>query len=67
MNHSTLDRTRIDLSGRTALVMGSAPGMGYTIATRFAEAGAAVVLHGRTAAGWKRRAHVCPRVFPAHR
>jgi hypothetical protein len=52
MNRSTLDRTRIDLPGRTALVMDP---------RRFRSA------RGRTAAGWTLRAHVCPRVFPAHR
>jgi NAD(P)-dependent dehydrogenase (short-subunit alcohol dehydrogenase family) len=37
----------LDFSGRVALVTGSAGGLGQTIATRFAEAGAAVVVHYR--------------------
>ena len=39
---------RIDLSGKTALVTGSTSGMGYAMAKGLAEAGAAVVVHGRT-------------------
>lgn len=38
----------IDLSGKTALVTGSTSGMGYAIAKGLAEAGAAVVVHGRS-------------------
>ncbi|MEV1179601.1 SDR family NAD(P)-dependent oxidoreductase [Nonomuraea sp. NPDC049784] len=38
----------IDLTGRTALVIGSASGMGAAMATRLAAAGAAVIVHGRT-------------------
>jgi NAD(P)-dependent dehydrogenase (short-subunit alcohol dehydrogenase family) len=41
---------RIDLSGKTALVTGSTSGMGYAIAKGLAEAGAAVVIHGRSEA-----------------
>jgi len=37
----------IDLSGRTALVTGSTQGIGAAIATRLADAGAAVVVNGR--------------------
>ena len=37
----------IDLSGRLALVTGSTQGIGQAIATRLAEAGAAVVVNGR--------------------
>ncbi|WP_214368116.1 SDR family NAD(P)-dependent oxidoreductase [Pseudonocardia sp. H11422] len=37
----------IDLGGRTALVSGSAQGIGYAIATELARAGASVVLNGR--------------------
>src|ERR1700712_2008138 len=39
---------RIDLSGRTALVTGSTAGLGYAIAAGLADAGATVVLNGRT-------------------
>ena len=37
----------IDLGGRLALVTGSTQGIGQAIATRLAEAGAAVVVNGR--------------------
>ncbi len=39
---------RIDLNGRTALVSGSTAGIGLAIAGGLAEAGAAVVVNGRT-------------------
>jgi gluconate 5-dehydrogenase len=39
-----------DLSGRTALVTGAARGIGYSIAEALAQAGARVVLNGRTPA-----------------
>lgn len=39
---------RIDLSGRTALVTGSTAGIGFAIASGLAEAGATVVVNGRT-------------------
>lgn len=39
---------KIDLAGRRALVTGSTSGIGYAIAKALAEAGAAVVVHGRT-------------------
>jgi NAD(P)-dependent dehydrogenase (short-subunit alcohol dehydrogenase family) len=38
----------IDLSGKTAIVTGSTAGIGFAIAKGLAEAGAAVVLNGRT-------------------
>ncbi|MCW0212212.1 MAG: SDR family oxidoreductase [Pseudonocardia sp.] len=38
----------IDLSGRTALVTGSTQGIGHAIATRLAQAGAEVVVNGRS-------------------
>ncbi len=38
----------IDLSGRTAVVSGSTAGIGLAIATGLAEAGATVVVNGRT-------------------
>jgi NAD(P)-dependent dehydrogenase (short-subunit alcohol dehydrogenase family) len=41
---------RIDLTGRGALVTGSTAGIGYAIAKGLAEAGARVVLNGRTEA-----------------
>ena len=40
---------KIDLSGRIAVVTGSTGGIGYAIATGLADAGATVVLNGRTA------------------
>ena len=40
---------KIDLLDRTAIVTGSTEGIGYAIAKGFAEAGATVVLNGRTA------------------
>jgi gluconate 5-dehydrogenase len=42
-------RSLFDLTGRTALVTGSARGIGYSLATGLAQAGAAVVLNGRQA------------------
>jgi NAD(P)-dependent dehydrogenase (short-subunit alcohol dehydrogenase family) len=39
---------RIDLSGKRALITGSTAGIGFAIASGLAEAGAAVVLNGRT-------------------
>ncbi len=40
---------KIDLSGKTALVTGSTEGIGFAIAKGLHEAGAAVVINGRTA------------------
>jgi NAD(P)-dependent dehydrogenase (short-subunit alcohol dehydrogenase family) len=44
----TGESMRIDLRGRRALVTGSTSGMGNAIAKGMAEAGAAVVVHGRS-------------------
>ncbi len=41
---------QIDLSGKTALVTGSTEGIGFAIATGLQQAGASVVINGRTAA-----------------
>jgi NAD(P)-dependent dehydrogenase (short-subunit alcohol dehydrogenase family) len=41
---------KIDLSGKTAIVTGSTEGIGYAIAVGLAEAGARVVVNGRTQA-----------------
>lgn len=41
---------KIDLAGKTALVTGSTEGIGFAIAQGLAEAGAAVVVNGRTPA-----------------
>ena len=40
----------IDLSGKTALVTGSTEGIGFAIARGLADAGASVIVNGRTAA-----------------
>ena len=40
---------KIDLSGKTAVVTGSTKGIGFAIAKGLAEAGAEVVINGRTA------------------
>ena len=41
---------KIDLSGKTAIITGSTEGIGFAIAKGLAEAGATVVVNGRTAA-----------------
>ena len=41
----------IDLSGETAIVMGSTGGIGYAIAKGLAESGARVVVNGRSGSG----------------
>jgi NAD(P)-dependent dehydrogenase (short-subunit alcohol dehydrogenase family) len=45
---------KIDLSGKTAIVTGSTAGIGYAIAKGLAQAGATVVVNGRTAAAVER-------------
>jgi NAD(P)-dependent dehydrogenase (short-subunit alcohol dehydrogenase family) len=40
----------IDLSGKTALVTGSTEGIGFAIAQGLAQAGATVIINGRTGA-----------------
>ena len=61
---------RIDLTGKRALVTGSTSGMGYAIAKALAEAGAAVVVHGRTeartAAARERLAAELPSASKSH-
>lgn len=42
---------KIDLSGKTTIVTGSTAGIGYAIARGLAQAGAAVVVNGRSPAG----------------
>ncbi|HVT04815.1 MAG TPA: SDR family NAD(P)-dependent oxidoreductase, partial [Thermoanaerobaculia bacterium] len=41
---------RIDLQGKRAIVTGSTAGIGFAIASGLAEAGAAVVINGRSEA-----------------
>jgi gluconate 5-dehydrogenase len=43
-------RTLFDLTGRTVLITGSGQGLGFALAQGLAQAGAALVLNGRTAA-----------------
>jgi NAD(P)-dependent dehydrogenase (short-subunit alcohol dehydrogenase family) len=45
------DDVKIDLTGKRAMVTGSTSGMGYAMAKALAEAGAAVVVNGRTEMG----------------
>jgi NAD(P)-dependent dehydrogenase (short-subunit alcohol dehydrogenase family) len=45
---------KIDLSGKTAIVSGSTAGIGYAIAKGLAQAGAEVVLNGRSSAAVER-------------
>jgi NAD(P)-dependent dehydrogenase (short-subunit alcohol dehydrogenase family) len=44
-----MDRMKIDLSGKRAVISGSTAGIGYAIAVGLARAGAQVILNGRTA------------------
>jgi len=50
MDGSGMSQGSFDLSGRTALVTGSARGIGLAIARGLAQAGARVVLNGRQTA-----------------
>lgn len=47
---------KIDLTGKTAIVTGSTSGIGYAIARGFAQAGADVVINGRSPASVERAA-----------
>ena len=59
------DRFRLD--GRTALITGSARGLGWEMAKGLAEAGARVLLHGRSAGRLAPRLGELPtRALPAH-
>ena len=58
---------KIDLSGKTAIVTGSTAGIGYAIAKGLAQAGAEVVVNGRTAAAVERAvAQLKPEVAQAN-
>lgn len=52
----------IDLSGKTALVTGSTAGIGHAIARGIAASGAAVIVHGRSAASVE---HACSQLLEA--
>src|SRR5690606_12002604 len=54
-----------DLTGRRALVTGSSRGIGLAVARSLLEAGAHVVIHGRTAAGAEGTADALAREFGA--
>jgi gluconate 5-dehydrogenase len=45
-----LSKTLFDLTGRTALVTGASQGLGFAIASGLADAGASILLNGRTEA-----------------
>ena len=55
---------KIDLSNKTALVTGSTAGIGLAIAKGLAEAGASVVINGRTPAAVERSLAELRRPLP---
>jgi len=55
---------RIDLSGKTALVSGSTSGIGFAIAKGLAQAGAEVVVNGRTQANVDKAVAALKKILP---
>jgi NAD(P)-dependent dehydrogenase (short-subunit alcohol dehydrogenase family) len=61
---------KIELTGKTALVTGSTEGIGFAIARGLAEAGAAVIVNGRTQDHFRLARYtndLISRVNPKHR